>query len=343
MASAGIGCFPARVNSDPLLQQKRSASAAAAADHDSSFGPPVGLWNPVGSRSGIVWLPHSAEAGLEALSLKVNAEKNQKVLGDFPHADGPPEVFLLANVGSTTTQVYDIHSGRFLGGFNGGSKKWSAEAASALFRILSDATDEGARPMSIAIVGAPGYLVPESPTRWTGYPPEGSTKWHDPSSVDTPITKWFGQLMEDFPTQRAAVLNRTKAANIPQPNCDWGDAYASLPIGAIREVWPDAPEVPPHALVLDLGGGYSRLYRKVGGKITEWDNFRPKKKTNDVLFVDGIYKPERIGALVSVLHENVCALLKEHPENVTATPMTLCIVGTGNAREQELAAAAAPV
>ena len=338
MTSAGIGCFPTRVNSDPLLQQERfspsAAAAAAAADHAAVFGPPLRLWNPAGSRTGIVWLPHSAEAGLEALSLKVNAEKNEKVLGDFPHADGVAEIFLLANVGSTTTQVYDIHSGRFLGGFNGGSKKWSAGASDALQKIVFE-RGEGKRPTSIAIVGAPGYLVPE-----------GSTKWHDPAIVDTPITKWFAELAEYHPDlYRAAVLNRTKAAKIPQPNCDWGDAYASLAIGFIREVWPDAPEVPSHALVLDLGGGYSRLYRKVGGKITEWDKFRPGMKTNDVLFVDGVYKPERIGALVPVLHQNIRALLKEHPENATATPapMTLCIVGTGNAREQELAAAAVPV
>jgi len=338
MTSAGIGCFPTLVNSDPLLQQTSfsppaaAAAAAAAADHASPFGPLVRFWNPVGSRTGIVWLPHSAEAGLEALSLKVNAAKNEKVLSDFPHADGVAEIFLLANVGSTTTQVYDIHSGRFLGCFCGGSKKWSAGASDALQKIVFERS-EGKRPTSIAIVGAPGYSVPE-----------GSTKWHDPSIVDTPITKWFAELAEYHPDMyRAAVLNRNKTAKIPQPNCDWGNAYASLPIDVIRKVWPDAPEVPAHALVLDLGGGYSRLYRKVGGKIIEWDKFRPKEKTNDALFVDGVYKPERIGALVSVLHQNVCALLKEHPENATGTPMTLCIVGTGDAREHELAAAAVPV
>ena len=329
MTSAGIGCFPVCVNTDPLLQQERS-SPATDAPRNSVFGPSVGVWNPVGSRTGIVWLPHEAEAGLEALSLKVNSEKNLKALGDFPHADAE---FILANVGSSTTQVYDPNAGTFLGGFNGGSKKWSDEAADALQKIVYEASNGGKRPVSIAIVGAPGYSVPEGPT-----------KWHDPSAVDTPITKWFAELVEAHPdVYRVSVLNRTKAAKIPQPNCDWGDAYASLAIGFIREVWPDAPEPPSHSLVLDLGGGYSRLYRKVGGKITEWDKFRPDKKTNDVLFVDGVYKPERIGALVSVLHENVRALLKEHPENATATPMTLCIVGTGNAREQELAAAELPV
>lgn len=336
MTSAGIGCFPTLVNSDPLLQQERhsppAAATAAATDRASFFGPPVGLWNPPGSRTCIVWLPHSAEAGLEALSLKVNAEKNQKALGDFPHAsDGA--VFLLANVGSSTTQVYNPNSGTFLGGFNGGAKKWSDEADDALQKIVYKASNGGRRPVSIAIVGAPGYSVPE-----------GTIKWHDPSAVNTPITKWFAELAEAHPdVYRVAVLNRTKAAKIPQPNCDWGDAYASLPIGSIRKVWPDAPEPPSHSLVLDLGGGYSRLYRTVGGKIVEWDKFRPGMKTNDVLFVDGIYKPERIGSLVSVLHKHVRALLKEHPENATATPMTLCIVGTGNAREQELAAAELPV
>lgn len=332
MTSAGIGCFPNRVNSNPLLQQERFAPPAAVADRHSIFRPSVCLWNPLGSRTGIVWLPHAAEAGLEALSLKVNAKKNQKVLGDFPHADGVAEIFLLANVGSTTTQVYDIHSGRFLGGFDGGSNKWSAKASDALQKIVFERS-EGKRPTSVAIVGASGYSVPE-----------GSTKWHEPSVVDTPITKWFAELAEYHPDMyRVAVLNRTKAAKISQPNCDWGDAYASLAIGFIREVWPDAPEVPSHALVLDLGGGYSRLYRKVGGKITEWEKFRPDQKTNDVLFVDRVYKPERIGALVSTLHENVTSLLKEHPENATGMPMTLCIIGTGNAREQELAAAATPV
>lgn len=331
MTSAGIGCFPARVNSDPLLQQERF-NFDPAAPHPSIFGPPVSIWNPPGSRTGIVWLPHAAEAGLEALSLKVNAVKNVKVLGDFPHTD-PGSVFLLANVGSSTTQVYNPNSGTFLGGFNGGSKRWSAEAADALQKIVYEASNDGKRPVSVAIVGAPGYSVPEGPT-----------KWHDPSAVDTPITKWFTELAEAHPdVYQVAVLNRTKAAKIPQPNCDWGDAYASLAIGFIREVWPGAPEPPSHSLVLDLGGGYSRLYRKVGGKITEWDKFRPDQKTNDVLFVDGVYKPERIGALISVLHENVRALLKEHPENATATPMTLCIIGTGNAREQELAAAELPV
>ena len=326
MTSAGIGCFPNRVNSDSLLQ------AASAPNRASMSNSSLCLWNPEGSRTAIVWLPHEAEAALEALSLKVNAEKNTDVLGDFPHGN-PDAELILANVGSTTTQMYNSTTGRFLGGIDGGSKKWSAEASDALQKIVYEASDGGKRPVSVAIVGAPGYSVPEGPT-----------KWHEPSTVDTPITKWFAELAEYHPdVYRVAVLNRTKAAKIPQPNCDWGDAYASLPIGVIREVWPDAPEVPPHALVLDLGGGYSRLYRKVGGKITEWDKHRPEKKTNDILFIDQEYRPDRIGALVHVLYEGVRQLLREHPENATGTPMTLCIIGTGEAREQELAAAATPV
>lgn len=324
-----IECFPTRDKPSYPLH----VGAPPAGKCASPFGPQVRIWNPLGSRSGIVWLPHAAEAGLEALSLKVNTEKNQKVLGDFPHTDNVPDIFLLANVGSTTTQIYDIHFGHFLGGFDGGSKKWSAEASDTLQKIVMERSEGNKRPTSIAIVGAPGYLVPDGPT-----------KWHKPSAVDTPITKWFADLMTDIPDiYQAAVLNRTKAAKISQPNCDWGDAYASLPIGMIREVWPDAPELPPNSLVLDLGGGYSRVYRMVGGKISEWDKYRPEEKTNAVLFDEMEYKPYRIGKLVFQLHNGVRELLRDYPENAMDVPMTLCIIGTGDAREQELAAAKIPV
>ena len=303
------------------------------------------LWTPAGSSAGVLALPHLAEAGLEALALNVNKADNDKVLGDFPHGKYGSEVFLLFSVGTTTTQIYDIHSGLFVGGFSGGSKEWSKAVADEAYRLIASRSTamrgtpsertpwKGKwRPTSIAVVGAPGYSV------------HGLEKWNDPAAVPTPITQWLGDLALS-PDIAVAVLNRTKEAKIKQPNCDWGSAYASLPMAAIRAVWADAPERPEGALVLDLGGGYCRIYRGDGSKIKEWEDYRPKEKTNDLLFgPEGYRGSGALGALVFNIQDGVMRMLREHPELAGRGAgdegmVWLCIVATGKLRDHRLAAA----
>lgn len=280
----------------------------------------------------LVFLSHDAEAALEAAALNVNKAENDMVLSDFPHGKYGAEVILFVNVGSTTTQIYDYHSGLFVGVIKGGTTTWKSETAEDLLELivfnstpLPNTPNEKTpwkgnwRPTSIIVVGAPGYMVPE-----------GTTKWHAPATVPTPITEWFAKLPEEF---AVAVLNRTKAANIPQPNCDWGSAVASQTEAQTRALWTWAPIGVGTGLTFDIGGGYSRCYNDKGRKITEWDNYRSSEKGNDYLFPGGKFSIDRRVALTADIVVRATQMLRDYPENATGQVTPITLIATGAARE----------
>ena len=316
-ATAGIGCFP--------IGRQASDSDDAPA-FDAAFDPATVTATLTGP---LEYLSEADEGAYEAKALNVNKAENDKVLEGFPHGKFGAEVVVLVNGGSTTTQLYDYYSGLFVGSIAGGAKRWDADLATQLMTLIAsrskplDGTPNEStpwkgnwRPTSIVVVGAAGYKVPE-----------GTTKWHTPSTVPTPITGWLAELPEEF---AVSVLNRTKAAKIKQINCDWGSARGA-----------ESGE----GITFDIGGGYSRCYDKLGRKITQWDDFRPAEKANDFLFPDGVFAPERVAQLTADIEARATRMLRAYPELTAGcqeTPITL--IATGNVREQhfkETAAAAA--
>jgi hypothetical protein len=277
----------------------------------------------------LVFLSHDAEAALEAAALNVNKAENDMVLSDFPHGKYGAEVILFVNVGSTTTQIYNYNSGLLVGVIKGGTTTWTSDSTENLKDLIvfssillpnTPTPWKGKwRPTSIVVVGAPGYMVPE-----------GTTKWHAPATVPTPIAKWFSGLPEEF---AVAVLNRTKAANIPQPNCDWGSAVASLTEAQTRALWTWAPIGVGTGLTFDIGGGYSRCYDDKGRKITEWDNYRSSEKGNDYLFPGGKFSIDRRVALPADIVVRATQMLRDYPENATGQVTPITLIATGVARE----------
>ncbi len=314
-AGFGVGCFPANP-ADRVPSETSIDVATLRAELTGTLG----------------YLPADAEAVFEAAALNVNKAENDVVFDDFPHGKHGAEVFLLANVGSTTTQIYDIHSGLFVGAIDGGSKTWDGAVAVQLMGLIASrsqpmhGTPNASTPWkgnwratSIAVVGAPGYSVPE-----------GSTKWHAPATVPTPITGWLAELPEEF---AVSVLNRTKAAKIRQPNCDWGSAVASQTEAQTRAVWPEAPSGVGAGITFDIGGGYPRCYKSAGRKITVWDQYRPAEKANDYLFPDGVYSSERREALVADIEARATRMLRDYPENATGQVTPITLIATGRVRE----------
>jgi hypothetical protein len=314
-AGFGVGCFPADP-ADRVPPANRIDVATLRAELTGA----------------LQYLPTDAEGAFEAAALNVNKAENDVVLGDFPHGEYGAEVFLLVNVGSTTTQIYDYHSGLFVGAIDGGSKTWDGAVAVQLMGLIASRSQPlhgtpnvstpwkgNWRPTSIAVVGAAGYSVPE-----------GTTKWHAPATVPTPITGWLAELPQEF---AVAVLNRTKAAKIRQPNCDWGSAVASQTEVQTRDVWPEAPSGVGAGIIFDIGGGYSRCYNSAGRKITVWDQYRPAEKANDYLFPDGVYSSERREALVADIEARATRMLRDYPENATGQVTPITLIATGDARE----------
>lgn len=280
------------------------------------------------------WLPHAAEATLEGLALRVNEKENAAVLADLPHsAQFEINKVVLANVGSTTTQVYDTLTGECLAMLQGGFKTWTetdeAELLAALERFAAnpDEPEGELLPVCVAIVGAPGYAV------------VSDEKWHAVASVDAPLCKFLAKLETQHHGFHMAILNRRPECGFQQPNCDWGSAYAALPLEAAKAAWPEGPrEEDTNAVIVDLGGGYSRAYRPDGVKIQEWaTEFRPNIKANDFLFDGKVFYPERLGKLEGVYKEALSNLAADLPGLRGETGvMDVYIIGTGKARNAML-------
>jgi hypothetical protein len=280
------------------------------------------------------WLSHAGEATLEGLALRVNGEENAAVLADLPRSTKfEMNKVVLANVGSTTTQVYNAVTGECLAMLAGGFKTWTerdeAELLIALGRFAKSPNDpEGdIEPTCVAIVGAPGYAV------------VSDEKWHAVASVDAPLCRSLSKLETQHHEFHMAILNRRPECGFAQPNCDWGSAYAGLPFEAAKAAWPEGPrEENSNAIIVDLGGGYSRAYRPDGQKIQEWaTKFRPSVKANDFLFDGKVFHPERLGKLEGIYKEALNDLAAALPELRDATGMmNVHIIGTGKARDAML-------
>lgn len=287
------------------------------------------------------YLSNDGEINLETASLAVYKRENDEVLADFPHGRHGAEVVLLVSTGSTTTQVSDYYSGLPVGSIAGGSKEWSPEAQAELVRLIASRSTPlpgtpnastpwtgNWRPTSIVVVGACGYSVPE-----------GLQKWHSPAVTPTPLTQFLAEFQVENPEFTVSVLNRTKAAKIKQINCDWGAAYAALPMANVRGAWPEAPERPSGSITVDLGGGWPRAYGRDGRKIKVFDDYRPAQKANDRLFPDGAFAPEEVPELVTDIQASVREMLRAHPEHKTGPITPLTIIATGKLRDHHFATA----
>jgi len=301
----------------------------------SFVGDRVNLRSSMCSEPHKAWLSYSGEATLEGLALRVNAKENGEVFADFP-GQGEKNEFhevVLANVGSTTTQIYSVTTGECLAMLDGGFKVWSKSNDTDLWKALQTFAkdpqnpDGDLLPTGIAVVGAPGYCV------------LGEDKWHAVSSLNVPICQSFNALEIKYHEFHVAVLNRRPEYRYKQPNCDWGSAYASLPLEVVVPAWPQGPRRQHEdGIIVDLGGGYSRAYKPTGEKIQEWaSEFRPNIKANEFLFDGKEFHPERLGKLEGIYKEALNNLAEAHPELTDDKGvLNVHIIGTGKAREAML-------
>jgi hypothetical protein len=305
----------------------------------SFVGDRVNLRSSMCSEPHKAWLSYSGEATLEGLALRLNAKENGEVFADFP-GRGETNQFhkaVLANVGSTTTQVYCVTTGECLAMLDGGFKVWTESNETDLWKALRTFarlrkrsltnSDRDMVSTAIAVVGAPGYLV------------VGEDKWNAVSSIDAPICRSFNALETKYHEFHVAVLNRRPECGFKQPNCDWGSAYASLPLEVVVPAWPQGPRREHlDGVIVDLGGGYSRAYKPTGEKIQAWTTeFRPNIKTNEFLFDGKQFHPERLGKLEGIYKEALNNLAEAHPELTDDKGvLNAHIIGTGKAREAML-------
>ncbi len=312
------------------------ATSSANTTTNTSFdGDRVNLRSSMCSQASEAWLSYSGEATLEGLALRVNAKDNEKVFADFPGRGDKNEFHevVLANVGSTTTQIYSVTTGECLAMLDGGFKLWSESNETDLWKALQTFAKDAQNPdgalltSAIAVVGAPGYCV------------LGEDKWHAVSSIDAPICRSLNALETKHHEFQIAVLNRRPECGFKQPNCDWGSAYASLPQEVVVPAWPQGPRRQHEdGIVVDLGGGYSRAYTPTGEKIHAWaSEFRPNVKANEFLFDGKEFHPERLGKLEGIFKEALNNLAEAHPELTDDKGvLNAHIIGTGKARDAML-------
>ena len=312
-----------------------ATSSANTTTIPSFVGDRVNLRSSMCSDPQEAWLSYAGEATLEGLALRVNAKENGEVFADFP-GRGATNKFhkaVLANVGSTTTQVYNVTTGECLAMLDGGFKVWSESNETDLWKALQTFAKDPQNPdgdllsTGLAIVGAPGYSV------------LGDEKWHAVSSIDAPICRSLNALETKYHEFHIAVLNRRPECGFKQPNCDWGSAYASLPLEVVVPAWPQGPRRQHlDGVIVDLGGGYSRAYKPTGEKIQAWaTEFRPNIKANEFLFDGKEFHPERLGKLEGIYKEALNNLAAAHPELTDDKGvLNVHIIGTGKARDAML-------
>lgn len=267
-----------------------------------------------------IFLPNRAEAELEARAIETNKEQNSSVLKDFPPRGSETLIF---NVGSTTTQIYK--DGECVGILNGGTKEWDNETETTAAKIIEDNRPKQYEPLRVVVVGAPGYLVPDDPVKWVHV-----------KNVDTPITNWLSRISSD--SVNAWVLNRIKKYKHKQLNCDWGSSLSQIKWTELHDIWDNCiyfDDSDPNLFVLDIGGGYSRLYRN-GKKISEWDDYRSSYKTNDLLFPDNKFNMLRMGILEQDMKRAFQALIDNHYQKDPKILYSVLPVLTGKVRDEFL-------